>query len=536
MVPSPINVTNNSMTGRSTARSTGRAKSPDGKAPPPIGLAAVAKHVVRTFLEPQHYSKLRELLDVQWSKGHTVSAALRLLSSHGIHISEQEEMALCDSRTEDRMIEMLVEKMPKNNPEQFEHFFLQLSFVASTTTRLRAAVENGDVAACEEALESAENVGVLPFLLKSSVVQAGQEVIAHNEDYDKWLANMESKMEGLLTSELDNYDVQDTLSKATATIMRYELDAKQNSKQVLLAMVGGNDDAVVAAHFAMWQRSVESAKREKEIKKEYEDRLAAAEATLHKYKTEKLDKVKSVMTRAHEESTKDLLTLCMGAFIQEVADNKRSRQIAEENAGLQARMKEFSDASLTNAKKVMSRVGADNDRGLQSMVMQLWSEAAKANKVERKQEQEIKVLSDRLSSLTNNSKSNAKGVLSRFTSATDTGLLTTAFQGWFDSISGEKQERAEQETEQKAAMQMQNFMDRNKASANSVLEKRAILQDNSILITVLGFWKREARLGRLRRIERERHSKRKQDLASVKGMFQNFAGDLDATLMQGTPR
>merc|ERR1719229_2051727 len=88
--------------------------------------------------------------------------------------------------------------MPQQSREQFEHFFLQLSFIASTTTRLRGAIEAGEVTTVEEAMESAESMGVLPYLMKMAVAQAGQQVFSEESEQDKWFSATEEKIAPLL--------------------------------------------------------------------------------------------------------------------------------------------------------------------------------------------------------------------------------------------------------------------------------------------------------------------------------------------------
>merc|ERR1719188_816243 len=139
------------------------------------GLGGVIKLVVKTFLEQEHYRTLHRALSEEWSDTHSLSAAVRLMEAHGVKISPEEEQRLAQL-PEERMIDALVARMPQQSREQFEHFFLQLSFIASTTTRLRQALEAGVPEVIEEALESAENVGVLPYFMKMAVAQAGNEV------------------------------------------------------------------------------------------------------------------------------------------------------------------------------------------------------------------------------------------------------------------------------------------------------------------------------------------------------------------------
>jgi len=120
------------------------------------GLAGAVKLVVKTFLEQKHYQLLHNLLSEEWSHCHSLTAAVKLMEAHGVHVSPEEEGRL-QKLPEDRMIDSLVGRMPQQSREQFEHFFLQLSLIASTTTRLRASLEAGNENAVEEVMDSAEN-------------------------------------------------------------------------------------------------------------------------------------------------------------------------------------------------------------------------------------------------------------------------------------------------------------------------------------------------------------------------------------------
>lgn len=140
------------------------------------------------------------------------------------------------------MIETLVELMPRDKPEQFEHFFLQLSFIASSTTRLRTALESGHPDLVEEALESAENVGVLPYLLKMAVAQAGQEVETLEAEHDSWLGATDTKMGPLITTSSEAMEVQKRLAQASSTINHFQGESRAKSRSALCATGGVSQD------------------------------------------------------------------------------------------------------------------------------------------------------------------------------------------------------------------------------------------------------------------------------------------------------
>merc|ERR1719245_2666201 len=130
------------------------------------------------------------------------------MKAHDVVISPEEEKRLSQCTDEGHMIDMLVARMPQQSREQFEHFFLQLSFIASTTKRLRDALQDGDSATVEEALASAESIGVLPYMMKMIVAQAGNEVKSLESDRDAWLADTSSKMGPLLEAQAGRTEVQ----------------------------------------------------------------------------------------------------------------------------------------------------------------------------------------------------------------------------------------------------------------------------------------------------------------------------------------
>jgi len=132
------------------------------------------------------------------------------MESHGVTLSAEEEKRI-KALPEERMIDALVMRMPQQSREQFEHFFLQLSFIASTTTRLRTALEGGQPDVIEEALDSAENVGVLPYIMKMAVAQAGSEVKNLTAQHDAWLMDTDAKMAPLLQTAAGS-DVRRCLS------------------------------------------------------------------------------------------------------------------------------------------------------------------------------------------------------------------------------------------------------------------------------------------------------------------------------------
>jgi len=75
------------------------------------GLQGAVKLVVKTFLEQKQYQQMHDLLSEEWQHCHSLTAAVKLMEAHGVHLSPAEEKKL-QELPEDRMIDSLVMKMP----------------------------------------------------------------------------------------------------------------------------------------------------------------------------------------------------------------------------------------------------------------------------------------------------------------------------------------------------------------------------------------------------------------------------------------
>jgi len=125
-----------------------------------------------TFLADTHYKRIHSALATKWDKLQSLSAAMKLMEQHGVHLTEAEIEKL--SRMDEmQQINALVMKMPQHSNEQFQRFFLQLQLLVSSATQIRRALEEGRPDLVNAALEDASNSGIAQYILRMAIVQAG---------------------------------------------------------------------------------------------------------------------------------------------------------------------------------------------------------------------------------------------------------------------------------------------------------------------------------------------------------------------------
>merc|ERR1719265_2468606 len=124
------------------------------------------------------------------------------MEQYGVMLSppEQKELLQMD---EGSMIDRLVSRMPQQTKEQFEHFFLQLQLIVSTATRIRTGLEEGQPKVIEEALNDAEQTGIMAYILKMTLVQAGTEVSALKAQHETWTSDTTGRMQMLISGQAD---------------------------------------------------------------------------------------------------------------------------------------------------------------------------------------------------------------------------------------------------------------------------------------------------------------------------------------------
>merc|ERR1712032_350645 len=231
-----------------------------------------------------------------------------------------------------------------------------------------------------------------------------------------------------------------------------------------------------------------------------------------------------------------LIELCFRALLDEVSVARFYKQNAEEAAQLEEKLKSFSSAQAAKSKKVLSRMNAGTDAGLQHMMFTAWIQFHEDYKKDKDMEDAVKQSEARIREFMKSSNEGAKSVLSRMSSSSESGLMKTVFTSWVEVFLEQKKSNELQDILNGQNSKFKEFGSRNKTSAGSAGGRAACVAEFGCLIVSFNYWKREVKVEAMRRYAKEKNNKKKQQLVGVKGLFKNFATDLERDLKDGTPR
>lgn len=499
------------------------------------GLSGAVKLVVRFFLEQDHYRQMARILSDQWSGSHSLVAAVKLMEAHGVKMTPEEEGRL-SQLSEERMIDAFVCRMPQSDRDTFDHFFTQLSLICSCTTELRKALVEGDAEVIEDVLEGAENTGILSYMLKMFVAQAGTDCRTKEVAHDEWLQEAREKMCPLLQAQSTAMVIHKALAEANAKFGSARQDANSKSKKVLMGMCAKSSQALLTTVVASWADLVKTTKREAVIREEYEEEIQAAEGKLIAYKAAQVANIRNVLNRSAARDTTALLELCFKELVDNVEEVKRNAAMTGAVQELEDKLKSFAAEAAENAKKVLTGMNAGNDASLVTMVFGAWQKFRLDYLQNKDMEDAVKAAEQKLKDFEQKHKDDARGVLSRMTTASESGMRAEFFQAWASHVLDEKKAALLAEGMQNKGSQLGDFKNRNKSSAMSEMLRMALCEDIGLMIACTGLWKKEAKVEGTKRLAREKNAKKKSQLIGVKTLFKNFASELDTNLKNSTPR
>jgi hypothetical protein len=486
--------------------------------------------LVANFLNDKHYGAIGSSLATTGSKFQSLTAAMKLMEQHGVFIDEKESERLSSMNSEAEMIEALVTKMPQQSAEKFQHFFLQLQLIVSTATRVRQALEAGQAELVEQAMEDAESTGIMTYILKMVIVQAGAEVTNLRRMHKHFCADAESKLSRLVRGQEDAMHAKGRLAKAQGELACFQASQNEQIKKVLMAFAGGSTTALLHGVLNSWHAYVKRMRVESAIFEEYREDIEKAEQRLIDAKSEQLKTVKGMIEKKNKMGTEQLIQEVFNLWREDVEEAKNFLSSKAQVEAMEARLKACQDHQSASAKKVLARCGAASDQGLRDMCFHEWVNFHKEYLKNKEFEDKVKESEKRVADFMKSKSQGAQSVLNKMGSANDSGLLQTVIKAWYEFYRDEKNAAEFAEKMNGANGRFGAFGDRNKKNAKNAMERSHEHQLTMLYLKVWGAWRLDTQLEKLLRVNQGRIEGKKKQLLGVQQMFRNFAVQLEKNI------
>mmetsp|Transcript_83496 Transcript_83496/g.221517 ORF Transcript_83496/g.221517 Transcript_83496/m.221517 type:complete len:557 (-) Transcript_83496:116-1786(-) len=509
-------------TPRATPRTPGTGKSVTMVSDSVVSLQ------IQEFLDDWHY-RVMNSLGQKVSATQALKYGLEILAINGVDLSESDIKSMVNM-DDKAMLSMIVERLPPAMREDFEHLALQLQMLVTTSARVRKTIEEGVPENIQGTIEEVDSTSIGQQILKQAVVQASREVASLHRCQDTWFRSMEKRLDRLTRSAEYAEHAQQQLLAVETQLQTFGAEQNAKSKKALMGFAQGNDKSLLSTVFSTWNGIVLSGQGEKAIRMKYEKEIADAEKKLFEYKEKQLAGVKSSLMRSARDTDQGLLNFCVQTWAAFIAENKRDGVNKQMMMELEGKLQTFQSKQSDNTKKVMARLGSDQDSTVMSMAWSAWMTFLEDYKKNKEFEDKVKETEAKMAEFMKKKKEDAKTVLDRMNGATDSGLMAMCLQNWYNYINDFKKAKRMEEKMAKSTGNLSSMKIRQKGNAMNVQGRINEQIKANLIFRCFGAWSLESKVNHIDRYYTNKMNHKRQQLSSVQTLFKSFAKQLEEGL------
>lgn len=464
----------------------------------------------------------------QWSKKKALTIALELFRMNGVALTPQDIDWM--SSNDDYMLTLIVRKMPFSLRENFERLSTQLNMLVHTAERMRTSLEAKDELKFEQIMEEQDTAQIKEQILKEAVIQASREVADVLRCQDTWVKSMEKRLDRLSRSAELAEIAQQQLLKVETNLDRFHEEVTEKSKKCLMGFAELTTRNLLHSVFSNWGGITIKFKQEREYRKAFEAEIIQKETMLIQMRERSLAGVRDAMNRKARESDGTLMYNYFNYWRDEVGSEQRGEEEKKQLEELEKQLSTFTERQAINAKKVMARVGIDNDEAVACMAFAAWAKGIQELRDDREIEAEAKAMDDQLNAYRDRSRAKTAQVMNRMGAASNTSLVQSAIQGWAAWAKETVKARDLENTLMGAEGKFKMLNDRQKGNA-SKMQTRVNEQAKQVLMQrTLGAWQLEAKLHHVEKYYVSKIEGKRKQLGSVQTLFKSFAKQLEEGL------
>lgn len=483
---------------------------------------------MQQFLDEWHYRIIANLSSA-WDRPKASESALGLFELRGVPFEPGEKEALVKLE-ESELIRKVSAKMPDEFKRSFEAFAQQSLLLGTKATSVRKVVDEGNPEGVAAEMDNADSSGIVSQILKASIVQAGLEVSDIRKRHTSWTMNTDNRTARLVRSADEAANAQRQLQAIQMQLASFGSQQNEKSKGMMARVAGNNDKAMIAMVFTSWHAYKEKEKGVKDIRLAFEAEIENLDNKLTEYRAAALNNVRSVLMRKASEGDAALLVSVFKVWWEQNEETKREMGGQAAMNAMEARLQAASASQTENTKKVMARMSAGSDSALLVVVLGSWVKFIEDYKKNKDEEDAVRAQEKAMEEYMKQKKDQAKSVLDKMNSSTDSGLQEHVMSTWIQYRKEEK-EAAKMEAimaEQEAKFGALNG--RQKDNAKGVMGRVNEQMDLNVMLRHFSMWATDTKLERIMRHYNSKMDSKKQQLQSVQHLFRNFAQQLDQGL------
>jgi hypothetical protein len=489
---------------------------------------------LQQFFDEWHYRILHSGLALSWDRKACVALALDIFEMHGCVMSPEEKAIYVEMEDEGEMIAQMVDHLPMAQRKTFEHFVLQLQLVVSTTTQVRHALVNRDSEEVAKCFDGGDT-GPGQQILKHAIVEAGKQIHDAIEMHKSWKAGTEARIARLNVCQEEAEHARQQLEAVTGQLESFKGEQNSKAKSVLVGIAANNEKNLVHTVFSSWVGWWMRHCMDKDIHDKFKKEISDLEDQLVTYKAKQLGLSRGVLARGAAGNDASLCGEVLRIWYVYVIEEGHSKKMDEQLAAAQARFASAQQSAKDASKSVLARMSNGNDQELLKMIIQAWIAGVDECKKDREFEELAKKAEQQFKDFLAKKSAEARGVLDRMSSGSDSGLLHVVMTAWLEVLNECRKQRELDEIINGQSAKFKSLNLRQKESAKSAASRAHQLQEESMIMNYFYAWSTETREQHVIKHYGGKLDQKKHQLEAVQTMFRSFASQLEQGI-GNTPR
>merc|ERR1712159_462818 len=248
--------------------------------------------------------------------------------------------------------------------------------------------------------------------------------------HNNWAQDTETRMSQLLRGQDDAMQAQKQLAAAQAQLGHFQGSHKDKAYKAMMGVAGKNDRALMDATITNWKGVIDRAKKEAEIRLEYQERIEAAQKRLFDYKQSQKGNAKGVLLRQAAAGDGALVGEVFAYLCKEPQQRRADEEAARKLEEIEKKLAESMAKGKENAKAVLMRNLASGDNMLMDVCLEAWKSWLVEYKKNKESEDAVKAAEAKVAEFMKNKSDGAKSVIDKMNSATDSGLVEHVISTW----------------------------------------------------------------------------------------------------------
>lgn len=493
--------------------------------------------LVQQFLDDWHYRVMHTSLAKVWDREQVMRSAMEILALNGVPLIKEEINNLAQLE-ESSIVYELVARIPNQVRENLERIAMQTRMLMGVATSIRKSVDDMDEEGIQVCFEENDSTSIGHEILKYAVIRASDEVGTQRRVQATWKDDAEKRCGRLTKCASQAEMVEHDLIAVQAQLSNFASEAIRKSKAVLMRMLGGQTKALQHGVFGAWHGLSVGGKDTRTLRMAYDKQLLECERALVAHKEKQIEHVKSILMKDARDKGDNLMSEVLRLWKGTTENNKLDAEAKAQMEALQGQLNGFKASAAENAKKVMSRVSGDADAMLVLNAFGAWKQFAEDYKKDKEFEDKVKASEQALKVHMEKKKSEAKQVLDKLSSGSDTALKTMCFSTWakeaVEQVKTRKLEKEMADTD----CRLKGFMSSHAQNAHGVSSRTIDQIQENLTLRVWNAWMTAAKVSHIQTKFQKQMDRKKDQLKKVHKFFQDLASQIEDGLgaVDETPR